>query len=124
VSEVKEKVGDLAVRTKRVALDAIRLAQDIPESPVGRVVRYQLLKCATSVGANYRAAKRARSKNEFGAKLGIVEEEADECLFWLELLDEGRILAPAKVVPLRAEVSEVLAMVVASIRTARGKSGD
>lgn len=116
--------SDLAVRTKQLALDIVSFSQEIPDSPAGRVVRYQLIKSATSVAANYRAAKRARSKDEFVAKLGIVEEEADESMFWLELLDEGHLVPTARVRRLHQESSEILSMVVASIRTARRKNGD
>lgn len=120
----RNRPGDLAARTRKFALDVLKFAGDLPETPASSEIRYQLLKCGTSVGANYRAAKRARSRNEFVAKLGIVEEEADECLFWLELLDEAKMIVSAGVAPLHGECSEILAMVVASIRTARGRNGD
>lgn len=83
------------------------------------VIGRQLLRSATSVGANYRAACRARSTAEFVAKLGIVEEEADESIFWMELLSEGEVVPADRLSELLREGNEILAMVVASIRTAR-----
>ena len=82
----------------------------------------QVGRAGTSVGANYRAARRARSRREFIAKLGIVEEEADECLYWLELIEEGGILPAPKVVALRKESTELMASVVASRITAAKNS--
>ncbi len=79
----------------------------------------QVARSGTSVGANYRAACRARSKAEFIAKLGIVEEEADETLFWLELIEDSGLLPPAKLADLKTEANELVAITVASIRTAR-----
>src|SRR5438045_1130487 len=86
-------------RTKRFAVRVIRLVDSLPQKRSADVVGKQLLRAATSVGANYRAACRARSKAEFCAKLGIVEEEGDECVYWLELLIDaglvpGRLLTP------------------------------
>jgi len=80
-----------------------------------------LLRAATSVGANYRAACRARSKAEFIAKLGIVEEESDECSYWLELLVEAGLMKQERVADLVKEADEITAIVVSSIQTARGK---
>jgi len=79
----------------------------------------QLLRAGTSVGANYRAACRARSRREFIAKMGIVEEEADESQFWLELLAKRGVLDAARLCSLQREANEILAMTVSSIRTAR-----
>ena len=81
----------------------------------------QLLRSGTSVGANYRAAGRARSEAEMVAKLGIVEEEADETLYWIELLIEAGIVPAAKLEALIGETDEILAMTVASIKTLRAK---
>ena len=80
-----------------------------------------MIRCATSVGANYRAACRAKSRADLIAKLSIVEEEADECLYWLELLVESGTIAEEKVKSLMAEINEILAMTVASIKTLRSK---
>jgi len=86
------------------------------------VIGVQLLRAGTSVGANYRAACRARSRKEFIAKMGIVEEEADESQFWLELLLERGPVDPQRASPLREEAGRIVAMTVASIRTARQAS--
>jgi four helix bundle protein len=124
VAEKRSSQNDLVLRTKGLALEVMRLAPEIPDCATGRIIRYQLLKCATSVGANYRAAQRGRSKADFVSKLGIVEEESDECRFWLELLAEGGLMPSSRIDALHQEATEILAMVVASIRTAKGKNGD
>jgi four helix bundle protein len=119
---------DLKTRTKKLALGVIELAGELPRGSSGSIISRQLVKSGTSVGANYRAARRARSKAEFIAKPGIVEEEADETLFWIEMLTEGGILAKApvsvseKVTLLSDEAEGILSMTVASIRTAKKKS--
>ena len=111
----------LKQRTKQFALRVIKLATALPDSPLGRVIQYQLLKSGTSVGANYRAAQRARSTAEFISKMGIVEEEADESMYWMELMVEGDLMDEARIAELYKEADEILAMVVASIKTARAK---
>jgi four helix bundle protein len=98
----------------------IRLCRTLPSSAEGRIITRQLLRSATSVGANYRAVCRSRSSAEFVSKLGIVLEEADETLFWLELLVDAGIAAPEKSQPLRQEANELVAIFVASLRTAKG----
>jgi len=85
------------------------------------VIGKQLLRAGTSVAANYRAACRARSQAEFAAKMGIAEEEADECLFWMELLGESGLVKPQRMDPLMRECEELLAITVSSINTARRK---
>jgi four helix bundle protein len=100
----------------------IRLVEALPSTPAGWVMGKQLLRCATSVGANYRSACRAKSAADMIAKLGIVEEEADECLYWLELLMQADLVPAAKVQSLFTEISEILAMTVASIKTLRAKN--
>ncbi len=109
-------------RTKAFALRVIRLVDALPKSRTGEVVGRQLLRSATSVGANYRAAARARSRAEFMAKMGIVEEECDESAYWMELLVEGDLIEEARVTELMNEANEIVAMVVASIRTARNSA--
>lgn len=109
----------LRVRTKQFALRVIRLVNSLPNCRTANVIGNQLLRSATSVGANYRAAQRARSNAEFRAKLGIVEEEADESEYWIELLVESGLVKKALVEDLLREANEIVAMVVASIRTAR-----
>ncbi|HTY05176.1 MAG TPA: four helix bundle protein [Gemmatimonadales bacterium] len=111
--------SDLIQRTKTFAVDVVRVTQELPRTRSGATLGDQLLRCGTSVGANYRAARRARSRREFIAKLGIVEEEADEAIFWLDLLSESGMLSAERVTPLRREANELLSIVIASIRTAR-----
>ena len=112
-------LSDLISRTKAFSVDVVRLVQELPRTWSANSLGNQLLRAGTSVGANYRAARRARSRKEFMAKLGIVEEEADESLFWLELLSETGIVAAERVAALQKEANELLSIVVASIRTAR-----
>jgi four helix bundle protein len=105
-------------RTKKFAMRVIRLFQHLPRSTEAQVLGKQLLRAATSVGANYRAAGRARSKAEFVAKIGIVVEEADETIFWLECLMESGIVKPDLLRDLLAEANELVAIFAASQRTA------
>ena len=99
---------------------AIRLCQDLPRSQTSTVITRQLLRSSTSVGANYRAVCRARSTADFVSKLGIVLEEADETLFWLELLIESGAANREKTAPLLREANELVSIFVASLRTAKG----
>jgi four helix bundle protein len=108
-------------RTKALALRIVGLVEALPSGRTANIMARQLLRCGTSVGANYRAACRARSRRDFVAKLGIVEEECDEVVYWLELLIEAGIIDEARVTELLAEANEVLSIVVASIKTARPK---
>ncbi len=110
---------ELKERMLVFALNVIRLAGDLPHDKVGDVIGRQLLKCGTSVGANYRAASRAKSQADFVAKMGIVEEESDESLYWLELLIRAGLVQRRKVAHLVAEADQFVAIAVASIRTAR-----
>ena len=113
---------DFKKRSKEYALQVIRLVESLPEDRVSRVLGNQLLRAGTSVGANYRAAARARSRADFVAKLGIVEEECDESLYWMDLLvDAGRI-APDRVAALITEGDEIVAITVVSIKTARSRA--
>ena len=114
-----KKTAVLLDRTRDLALRIIRLVDSLPSRLSARTIGYQLVKCGTSVGANYRAARRARSPLEFRAKLGIVEEEADEVVYWLELLSGSGLVKSKRLDNLRREANEILAMVVASIRTSR-----
>ena len=109
----------LRTRTKQFAIDAIALCERLPRSRTADVIGRQLLRSATSVGANYRAACHARSRAEFVAKLGIVEEEADESAFWMELLLDCHLAGREPTDALRDEACQIVAMVAASIRTAR-----
>ena len=112
---------ELKGRTKKFALAAMELVELLSNNAKGRVVGNQFLRSATSVGANYRAATRARSHAEFISKIGVVEEEADESCYWLELVVEGRLLPSVKVTPLLREAQELTAIFTASGRTARTK---
>jgi four helix bundle protein len=109
---------ELLDRTKQFALRIFTLVGALPQTIQGRAVASQLIRSGTSVAANYRAACRARSKLEFVAKLGVVEEEADESAFWLELIIETRLLSAAKVRPLLIEAGEIVAMMASSKKTA------
>jgi four helix bundle protein len=111
---------NLKSRTKAFALETIRLVESLPRSRTAEVVTRQLLRSATSVAANYRAACRARSRKDFISKMGIVEEEADESGFWFELIADCRLAALDRVEPLQREASQLVAITIASIRTARG----
>jgi len=108
-------------RTKLLGLAAIRVAGDLPRNRIANVLTEQLVRSATSVGANYRAACRGRSRAEVLARLAVVEEEADEVLYWLELLTESGHLSPENVTALWKEANEILSMTVASIKTLRGR---
>lgn len=112
---------NLKNRTRRFALDTIRFCNTLPNEPAYKVIRYQLLKSGTSVGANYRAACRAQSIAAFIAKLSIVEEEVDETLFWLEILEELAYKNNPNLVALKNEANQLTAITVASKKTARRK---
>jgi four helix bundle protein len=109
----------LKERTKQFALEIIKLIETLPSGKTCDVVGRQLLRSATSVGANYRAACRAKSPADFIFKMGIVEEEADESNFWIELLVESGKLNGTKAAPLLKECNELVAITAASIRTAK-----
>ncbi len=106
-------------RTKRFALEVTRLTGELPRGRVTEVIGRQLLKAGTSVGANYRAACRGKSPADFAAKMGIVEEEADETAYWLELLVKSGIATLERVGLLLKEADELTRLSVASIKTAR-----
>jgi len=112
--------NEMKNRTKTYALAIIKLAQGLPNTPTVRVIGNQLLRSGTSVGANYRASCRAKSQADFIAKMGIVEEEADESVYWMELLVESGIVHSTAVAELCNEGNQIVAMVVSSINTARG----
>ena len=111
---------ELRNRTKKFALRIIRLFRSLPRSAEAQVLGKQLLRSGTSVGANYRAAGRARSRAEFVSKIGIVVEEADETVFWLECLIESGIVKKELSEDLLTEANELVAIFAASQRTARG----
>lgn len=109
----------LKARTKQFAIRIFKLFRSLPKTEEARVVGKQLLRAGTAVGANYRAVCRARSKAEFIAKIGVVVEEADEAVFWLELLAEAEIMAESRLHALHTEGNELLAIFAASQLTAR-----
>ena len=111
---------DFKKRTRAFALRIIRLAESLPDTPTARVIRNQMLRSGSSVGANYRAACRAKSKPDFISKMGIVEEEADETVYWMELLIDAEVVEPARIANLLGEANEIVSIVVTSINTARG----
>jgi len=109
---------DLIERTKQFALRVIKLVGALPRTIEGRAIASQLMRSGTSVAANYCAAYRARSKAEFIAKLGTVEEEADESAFWLDLIIDAGLLSGDKTRPLLKEASEIVAIMASSKKTA------
>jgi len=111
-------------RTKQIALRVIRLVETLPNTHSAQIIGKQLLRSATSVGANYRAACRGKSSADILHKLAIVEEEADESLYWLELLIESEIVPEKKLSALMNDIDEIVAMTVSSIKTLRSKNLD
>ena len=109
-------------RTKKVALRMIRLVEALPKTRSADVIGHQLLRSGTVIGANYRAACRGLSRADMIAKLGHVEEESDESLYWMELLIEAGLVPEQRLRELFEEVDEILAMTVASIRTLRQRN--
>ena len=116
---VNSQPQQLRDRTKAFALRVIRLYRSLPYTTDTQVLGKQLLRCGTSVAANYRAVCRSRSKAEFVAKMGVVVEEADEAILWLELMTESGIVSSAKTELLLKEANELTAIFAASQRTAR-----
>ena len=108
---------ELKRRTKQLGLAVIRMIEKFPETRLAWVVKDQILRSALSVGANYRAVCRAKSDKDFINKMRIVEEEADETAYWLEIIEESDLLKSDDLRELKREVNELVAMVVASIRT-------
>ena len=111
---------ELKTRTKSFALRIIKLVEALPPTRTADVIGKQLTKSGTSVGANYRAACRAKSNADFIAKIGIVEEEADESAFWLEVIVESGLMKEELVKDLLDEADQIVAIMVSSINTARG----
>ena len=110
---------ELKRRTKQFAIRIGKLFRSLPKTEEARTIGRQLLRSGTSVAANYRAVCRARSKAEFIAKIGVVVEEADETVFWLEMLVEATIVSAKKMDDLLREANELLAIFAASQRTAK-----
>ncbi len=110
---------EMKTRTKEFAIEIIKLCRILPKNQESRLIGNQLFRAGTSVAANYRAACRARSRADFISKMGIVEEEADESLFWLELIEDLKLCQDKLVSKLMKEGNEILSIVVSSINTAR-----
>jgi four helix bundle protein len=122
IAESKKVVrtADLKARTKQFALRVMKLVDVIPRTLQGRAIAKQIIRSATSVAANYRAACRARSRAEFIAKIGVVEEEADESCFCLELIIDSGLLNEERIRPLLGEAGELVAIMAASRKSAIG----
>jgi four helix bundle protein len=105
-------------RTKQFALRVMKLVDSLPNTVKGRAIANQIIRSATSVGANYRATCRARSRAEFVSKIGLVEEEADETAFWLELIVGGGLRLQKQIAPLLGEANELVAIMAASRKSA------
>ena len=110
---------EFKARTKGVALRVIKMTVTLPNCRAADVLARQLLRSTTSIGANYRAACRSRSTADMISRLSVAEEEADESIYWIELLSDAGFVAQKKVAPLTGEIEEILRMTVASIKTLR-----
>jgi four helix bundle protein len=114
------RTADLKARTKQFALRVMKLVDALPRTIQGRAIANQIIRSATSVASNYRAGCRARSRAEFIAKIGVVEEEADESCFWLELIIDSDLLTEERIHPLLSETNELVAIMAASCKSALG----
>lgn len=111
----------LQIRTKQFALRIIRLVAALPSTRFGDVLGRQILRSGTSIGANYREALRASSRKHFISTLQIVLREADETMYWLELIRDSGAVKPSRMEPLISECDELVAIFVATIRTSKGR---
>ncbi|HZZ29489.1 MAG TPA: four helix bundle protein [Pirellulales bacterium] len=114
-----ERWADLKLRTKEFALRILRLARALPKTLEGQRIADQLLRAGMGVGANFREATRARSGHEFAAKVNIALMELEEVSYWFELLQDGEIITPDRLVSLRAEAEELIAIFVTIIKNAK-----
>lgn len=112
---------ELKTRTKKFGLRIIKLVDFLPNKKIGDVIGRQILRSATSVGANYRSACRSRSKAEFISKINIVLEEADETLYWLELIEESELIKEEKLTELKPEAKELVAIFVSTLKSLKNK---
>ncbi len=108
-------------RTRQLGISIIRLLDQVPNNVAGKAIANQLVRSATSIGANYRAVCRAKSDADFLYKLKIVEEEADETIYWLEVMEETSLVTDEKLVGLKREANEILSIIVASIKSMKSK---
>lgn len=118
-SEFAEKFRN---RTKKFVIDNIRLYRSLPKTEEAKIVGKQLLRSSSSVGSNYRAACRARSQAEFHSKISIVVEEADESVFWMEVLIEADIIKQSEIINLMNEANEILKVVSSARKTISDKN--
>lgn len=109
----------IKIRTKTIGLEIIQLVESMPVKLSSRIIAGQIVRCSTSVGANYRAACRAKSTADMINKLKIVEEETDETIYWLEIMEESGLVQSNQLFSLKRELGEILAIVVSSIKTLR-----
>ena len=119
VTEFYMSAEELKQMTKRFGLEVIKLVESLTKTRTADVIGRQLLRAGTSVGANYRAACRGRSTADFISKAGIVIEEADESIYWMELLQEARLASEIQTKDLIQEADEIVAILTASVKTAR-----
>jgi four helix bundle protein len=119
-SKIPMTESEMKQRTKAFALRVIKLVDSLPNRLTARRIGDQLVRAGTSVASNYRAACRARSKADFNSKLGIVEEEADESAFWIEILSDAGIMSAKRLSKLLDEANQLTAMMVASRKTVSG----
>jgi len=108
-------------RTKKLAVRVVKMTEALPDTRAADIIAKQIIRSSTSVAANYRAASRPKSVPDMINKLKIVEEEADETRFWLELLVETNLMTQAKLQDLLKETDEILAMTIASLKTLRNR---
>jgi len=109
----------LADRLKNFGLRVMKMVDFLPESRKSNVIANQILRSSTSICANYRAACRSKSRKDFINKLKIAEEETDETLYWLEIIEDAKLISPEKIVNLKKESEELLSIFVSSIKTAK-----
>jgi four helix bundle protein len=110
--------AELLARTKAFSVRILKLLDRMPTGTAGRAIANQLVRSGTAIGANYRAACRARSRAEFAARVGIVAEEADETLYWLELINDGELVSEKRLTELLKEANELTAIFTSARRTA------
>jgi len=109
-------------RTKQIGLEVIKLVDELPQKTSAWEISKQIMRCSTSIGANYRASCRAKSSPDFINKLKIVEEETDVTLYWLEIIEDSGLASHLRVSPIIAETNEILSIIVASLKTLRTKN--
>jgi four helix bundle protein len=109
-------------RTKQIGLEVIKLVDELPQKTSTWEISKQIIRCSTSIGANYRASCRAKSSPDFINKLKIVEEETDETLYWLEIIENSGLATQKRVSPIIVETNEILSIIVATLKTLRSKN--